>query len=175
MPLKVASVTSTSGGTRRSAGGCRGISRFGRRRRSLGGWSWRAVIATCTGWGGAGTAFEIGGVPARAFELKTRSRELLGERRFTAGGTLTQRRIRHFLQMVFCEAASAAFIGVNWHGIFAEWTLLRAFDCKLFKSQQTSAGGTYSKYSYTIVSSLAQRVSFLGHSFLLIWSLCHHE
>ena len=145
MPLKAASVTSTSGGARRSAGSCRRISRFDRRRSSIGGRRCRAVIAICAGWGGACTAFEIGGVPARAFELKACSSELLGERRFTAGGTLTQGRIRHFLQMVFCEAASAAFIGVNWHGIFAEWTLLRAFDCKLFKRQQTSAGGNLLK------------------------------
>jgi hypothetical protein len=91
------SVTSTRGGTRRSAGGCRRISRFGRRRRSIGGRRGRAVFAICAGWGGAGTPFEIGGVPTRAFELKARSRELLGERRLTAGGTVAQGRVRHFL------------------------------------------------------------------------------
>lgn len=92
-----ASVTSTRGGTGSSAGGGRRISRFDRRRSRLGSWRRRAVLTVCAGWGGACTPFEIGGVPARAFELKTRSRELLGERRFAAGGTPAQGRVRHFL------------------------------------------------------------------------------
>jgi hypothetical protein len=44
------------------------------------------------------------------------------------------------LQMVFSEAASAAFIGINWHGLFAKWTLFRALNCKLFKPQLAFAG-----------------------------------
>ena len=168
-------MTSTSGGTRRSAGGCRRISRFDCRRRSLGGWRGSAVVAICAGWGGASTAFEISGVPARAFELKTRSRELLGERRFTAGGTLTQRRIRHFLQMVFCEAASAAFIGVNWHGLFAEWPQFRALDCKLLCASSDLHRKNWPKNSYTSALALATRVSFPRFSLLHIWSFCHHE
>jgi hypothetical protein len=138
-------MTCTSGCTRRSAGGSWRISWFDRRRRSIGGRRGGAVFAISAGWGSARAPFEIGGIPARAFELKARSCELLGERRFTASGTHTQRRIRHFLQMVFCEAASAAFIGVNWHGLFAEWALLRATDCKLFKCQQKSSGGNLTK------------------------------
>lgn len=91
-------MTSTRGGTRRSAGGCRRISRLGRwRRSSFGGGRGRVVFAISAGWGGARTPFEIGGVPTRAFELKARSRELLGERRFATGGTVAQGRVGHFL------------------------------------------------------------------------------
>lgn len=155
-------MTSTSGGTRRSAGGSWRISRFDRRSRSLGRRRGGAVITICAGWGGAGTAFEIGGVPARAFELKASSRELLGERRFTAGGTLTQRRIRHFLQMVFCEAASAAFIGVNWHGLFAEWTLLIAFDCKLLSASSYLRRNLTKEFIYYCLAlALARSFSWL--------------
>ena len=109
----MASVTGTRRGARSSAGGGRRISGWGRRCsiwRSGGG-------GGAVGAGGSRTApaFEVGGVPTRPFELKPSSRELLGERRFTASGAITQGRVGHFLQLVFSEAASAAFIGVNWH------------------------------------------------------------
>jgi hypothetical protein len=47
--------------------------------------------------------------------------------------------------MVFSEAASAAFIGINWHGLFAKWTLFRALDCKLFNHLQAFAGVNLAK------------------------------
>ena len=110
-PRNVASVTGTRRGARSSAGGGRRISGRGRRCsiwRSGGG-------AFGAGRRSTAPAFEVGGVPTRPFELKPSSRELLGVRRFTARGAVTQGRVGHFLQLVFSEAASAAFIGVNWH------------------------------------------------------------
>jgi hypothetical protein len=107
----VALVTGTRRGARRGTGSSGCVSRFGRRRciwRSRGG-------AFGTGGRSAATSFEIGGVPTRPLELKTCSCELLGVRRLAARGTVTQGWVRHFLQLVFSEAASAAFISINWH------------------------------------------------------------
>ena len=94
---------------------------------------WRVGFSGCCGGrrgvaasrrGGRGSrgidaGFEIGGVPARTLELKTGRCQLFAERGFVAFGALGQGRIRHFLQQIFCEAASCAFIGINWHGVTA--------------------------------------------------------
>jgi hypothetical protein len=77
--------------------------------------------------------------------------------------------------MVFSKAASTAFIGVNWHGLFAEWPQFIASDCKLFMCKQTSTEENWPKNPYTINLALAQRGSFLGYSLLNTWSFCHHE
>ena len=107
----MASVTGTRRGAGRGGGSSRGVCGFGRRRRI-----WRSGGgAVGAGRRSTAPAFEVGGVPTRPFELKPSSRELLGVRRFTARGAVTQGRVGHFLQLVFSEAASAAFIGVNWH------------------------------------------------------------
>jgi len=83
---------------------------------AIAGSGWGAC-AGCSGlvWGAARATFEVGGVPARAFELKARGGELLGKRGFAAFGAVGQWRICNFLQDVLGMAAGTTFVGVNWH------------------------------------------------------------
>ena len=106
----VISVASTGGGAGRSTGSSGCVRGFGWRRRI---WRSRGGVGACRG--SAASTFEVCGIPTRAFELKTSCSQLLGVRRFTARGAVTQGWIGHFLQLVFSEAASAAFISINWH------------------------------------------------------------
>jgi len=81
--------------------------------------------AVCGAWGrgvrrrgfptlGCGT-FEIGGVPAAAFELETRRRELPDVTDTVAGWANGEHGIAHFLKMVFLEPTLLATIFINWH------------------------------------------------------------
>ncbi|MEI6680601.1 MAG: hypothetical protein WCL21_18475 [Mariniphaga sp.] len=78
--------------------------------------------SSCLGTGlrncrsGGGTALEVGRVPARALELKAGRRQLLLESSGSAGRTVCQERIRHFLQHILGKATGLTFVRVNWHG-----------------------------------------------------------
>jgi hypothetical protein len=63
-------------------------------------------------------AFEIGGVPAGAFERNASSCELFAKRcRFTFGA-LGKRRIRQLLHDVVMKATRAASISIDGHYVF---------------------------------------------------------
>ena len=65
-----------------------------------------AVVATA----------KIGHIPARALELKTCCRQLLGERGTATRGAHGQGVGRHFLQYIPGVAAGTAFVGIDRHG-----------------------------------------------------------
>jgi hypothetical protein len=64
-----------------------------------------------------GTAFEIGGVPARTLQLETGSGELFGESFSSTVRAYRQWRIGHLLQDVFRVSTGPAFVCVNGHGL----------------------------------------------------------
>src|SRR5690606_30497283 len=68
-------------------------------------------------FGGATTALEVGGVPARPLELEAGGGELLREALGAAGRAGGQHRVGDLLQHVFRVAAGSAAIGVDRHGL----------------------------------------------------------
>jgi hypothetical protein len=69
--------------------------------------------------------------------LETSGCELFGKAVLATLGANCQGRIGHFLQEIFREAARSAFIGINWHGVFADsMERSKALDCKLLITLQ---------------------------------------
>ena len=65
---------------------------------------------------GVVAAAEVGDVPARALQLKARSRQLLGVGRRVADRTHGKHRVRHLLQNVLRVAAAVAAVCIDGHG-----------------------------------------------------------
>lgn len=100
------------GGSRCGCSGCRGAC-------VRAGAGCRRAGSRC---GGARTAAiaKVGDIPAGALQLKSCCRDLLDERSLSAGGAITQRRIRYFLQCVVGMAARVAFVSVYRHEIISK-------------------------------------------------------